>query len=90
MHARTPKELDRKVNILHLMREHYGIERDAANAMIARGQVSIDGYTLHRMYVKGHWRVRQLEGRMMKVGTRGEVRLFGSRKIEQLELGGTS
>lgn len=61
----------------------------AAENMIGRGQVTIDGFVVPVPWARGHWTEKQLWGRMLRC-QKGEVRLFGSRIVrdnEQLQLG---
>lgn len=74
----------RKVDLYRVLKTTWGIDSFAAANLFARGQVSIDGYTVPAPWARGHWTERQLRGRVLKC-VRGEVRLYGSRGIEQHE-----
>lgn len=95
-HARSARSTsgsyspDAPADLYRVLREAWGIDSFAAGNMFARGQVSIDGHTIPAPWARGHWKQRQLVGRMLKT-MRGEVRLYGGGRhiaqYDQMRLG---
>ena len=67
MTGRTQRWLDRKVDIHRVLKDEFGVAYPAAWRMIHDGQVLIDGHTVLPQWSEGHWRVRQLSGRMLTI-----------------------
>lgn len=95
-HARSARSTsgscnpDAPADLFRVLREAWGIDSFAAGNMFARGQVSIDGFTVPSDWARGHWTRGQLVGRMLKC-VRGEVRLYGGGRhigqYDQMRLG---
>lgn len=76
-----------KVNVYHLLREHFGAPPANAKAFVEGGIVTIDGHVVRPEWAKGHWDPSQVAGRVLAiVGHGGRRRILGSRSISQLEL----
>lgn len=69
--------LNEYVDLFAVLKTAYGIESFAATNLIAHGHVKIDGFTVPLPWAKGHWRKRQVVGKMLSC-PRGQIRLYGS------------
>lgn len=73
-----------KVNVVRLLAVHLDMGSRAAVCAISHGQVSIDGHTISMQWAVDHWTEEQLQGRMLKCGSR-EARILGSRLVRDYE-----
>lgn len=76
------------VDIILVLMSSFSVSAEAAEGMIAHGQVYIDGHCMRLQWVR-HWTRGQLYGRMLKC-PRGEYRMMGGRleaHWEQMRIG---
>lgn len=71
-------ELETTVDLYKVVKKAWGIEEIAADRLVSDGQLTIDGNVVRAEWMRDHWTVRQLYGRMMRCPQRGSYRLFGS------------
>jgi hypothetical protein len=84
----TSASSERTVDLVKVLKQHFGVEEYAAVNLLAHGNVTIDGHCVQMPWARNHWTEAQLYGRMLKC-PRGEARLFGSRLVkdnDQLKL----
>lgn len=73
----TERQLNRPVDLYREMKLAFGAAYPAAWRLIHDGQVQIDGHVVLEQWAKDHWRVRQLQGRMLSIPHMGlSARLF--------------
>lgn len=75
-----------RVNVHHLLREHFHTPPAVARAFVDGGLVTIDGHVVRPEWARGHWDPAQVAGRMLAItGTGVAHRILGSRAISKLE-----